>query len=254
MRETLADRMSSQLRQQILSGRLAPGQAMPTERELGDAFGVGRTTVREALRGLIHSGFLERRGHTLLVRDRNEIGADDVSLAEMAARISVEDLYDTRKALEAHAVALAARNWADGDIDALREALEQMKGKLGADYHAADVAFHMLIARIGKNAVMQQVYEMATNLFFKLPSFWRVFSPQQGPAKPITGYDGHRSVVDAIEARDADLAVRLSDELLDRVKHTLIERMNRDGSASADAVAETVDTPTETPTMKRGNA
>ena len=225
VRETLADRMSSQLRQQILSGRLRTGQTMPTERELGEAFGVGRTTVREALQGLVHSGFLERKSNQLIVRDREQIPEHDVNYAAMAARISVEDLYETRKTLESMAVELAAKNWADNDIASLRAALDAMRDRSGAEYHSADVEFHTTIVRIGKNTVLQQVYEDSKNLFFKLPGFWRVFAPTATAGRPITGWEGHRRIVDAIEARDATAAVQINSEMLDRVKNTLIERM-----------------------------
>lgn len=228
-RETLADRMTTQLRQQILSGRLKPGDPLPTERELREAFGVSRTTVREALHGLVASGFLERRSNQLHVRDRQDIPAREIDYGELAARHSVEDVYETRKALESKAVELAARNWVPGDIDALREALERMRGADGADYHAADVAFHTAVVQLSRNTVLQQVYEDSKHLFFRLPSFWRVFggAPTGGQAGPtkITGWEGHVPIVDAIERRDGREAARLNDELLDQVATTLIGRL-----------------------------
>lgn len=226
-RETLADRMTIQLRQQILSGRLAPGDLVPTERELREAFGVSRTTVREALHGLVTSGFLERRSNQLYVRDRTEIPDDEVDLAELAARLSVEDVFETRRALESAAVAAAARNWADGEVDELRSILERMRPGIGPDYHSADVEFHTAIVRMSRNAVLLQVYESSTHLFFRLPSFWRVFARQHSdPARAITGFDGHAPLVDAIERRDADEAVRVNDALLDRVASTLVHRLS----------------------------
>lgn len=227
-RETLADRMTTQLRQQILSGRLKPGDPLPTERELREAFGVSRTTVREALHGLVASGFLERRTNQLHVRDRQDIPPREIDYGELAARHSVEDVYETRKALESKAVELAARNWVDDDIDTLRAALERMRGADGADYQAADVAFHTTVVLLSKNTVLQQVYEDSKHLFFRLPSFWRVFGAtpggQPGPMK-ITGWEGHVPIVDAIERRDGREAARLNDELLDQVATTLIRRL-----------------------------
>ena len=59
-RETLAQRLHTQLRRQILSGALAPGERIPSEQDISLAFGVGRTTVREALGALVASGFARR--------------------------------------------------------------------------------------------------------------------------------------------------------------------------------------------------
>lgn len=228
-RETLADRMTTQLRQQILSGRLSPGDLLPTERELREAFGVSRTTVREALHGLVTSGFLERRSNQLYVRDRRDIPAREIDYGELAARHSVEDVYETRKALESKAVELAARNWVDDDIDVLRAALDGMRDASGAAYHAADVEFHTTVVLLSKNTVLQQVYDESKHLFFRLPSFWRVFggaaTADPPPPTKITGWEGHVPIVDAIERRDGREAARLNDELLDQVATTLIGRM-----------------------------
>jgi GntR family transcriptional regulator, transcriptional repressor for pyruvate dehydrogenase complex len=226
-RETLADRVTTQLRQQILSGRLRPGDLVPTERELREAFGVSRATVREALHGLVASGFLERRSNQLYVRERSEIPDSEIDYAELAARLSVEDVYETRKALESTAIRAAAQNWTDGDIGELRVILDRMRPGTGADYHEADVEFHTTIVRISRNAVLLQVYENSKHLFFRLPSFWRVFAGHDADtAKAITGYEGHAPLVDAIERRDGDEAVRRNDELLDRVAATLVRRLS----------------------------
>lgn len=229
-RETLADRMTTQLRQQILSGRLNPGDLVPTERELREAFGVSRATVREALHGLVTSGFLERRSNQLFVRDRSEIPDDAIDYAELAARLSVVDVFETRKAIESAAVEAAARNWGDGDIVELRAVLERMRSGGGPEYHSADIEFHTAIVRMSRNAVLLQVYENSKYLFFRLPSFWRVFAGQ-APAnsKAITGYEGHAPLVDAIERRDGAAAVRINAELLDRVAATLVQRLSAAG-------------------------
>ena len=226
-RETLADRVTDQLRQQILSGRLNAGDLVPTEQELREAFGVGRTTVREALHGLVVSGFLERRSNQLYVRDRSAISPDELDYASIAARVSVTDVFEARKAIESTAIGLAAQRWEGADIDDLHAALEAMRGRAGAEYQAADIVFHTTIVRLAKNPVLLEVYENSHGLFFKLPSFWRLFGdkPADGASQPITGWEGHRPVVEAIEARDSALAVALNASLLDRVSASLIARM-----------------------------
>ena len=229
-RETLADRVTDQIRQQILSGRLAAGELVPTEKGLGEAFGVGRTTIREALHGLVVSGFVERRSNQLYVRDRSVISESELDYAALSARVSVGDVFEARKALESVAIEMAAERWVGDDIEILRTRLGAMRDQQGAEYHAADVEFHTSIFRIAKNPVLLEVYENSHGLFFKLPTFWRLFSHVWGESTsgPITGWDGHRHIVDAIEERDVSRAVTVNAEMLDRVATTLIERLDRE--------------------------
>src|SRR5258708_8289159 len=115
-RETLADRLLTQLRRQILSGALAPGERIPSEQDISLAFGVGRTTVREALGGLIASGFAKRQRNRLVVTEHALLGAEDVNFAALAASVSVRDVYETRKLFEVKAVQLAAEHWTPDDL------------------------------------------------------------------------------------------------------------------------------------------
>src|SRR5205814_8298475 len=86
-RITLADTLLTELRSQILSGRLPAGQQIPPELQLSTAFGVGRTTVREALRGLEAAGFAERQGKRLLAKDPSSMDQDTRDYAALAARV-----------------------------------------------------------------------------------------------------------------------------------------------------------------------
>src|SRR3981081_986783 len=110
-RETLAERLLIQLRRQILSGALAPGERIPSEQDISLAFGVGRTTVREALGGLIASGFAKRQRNRMGVTAHARLGTADCIFAALAASISVRDVYETRKLFEVKAVELAAEHW-----------------------------------------------------------------------------------------------------------------------------------------------
>src|SRR5262245_1504894 len=62
-RETLSSQIRDQLLQRISNGTLGPGARVPSERDLSEQFGVARTSVREAMQGLLSLGVIERRGN-----------------------------------------------------------------------------------------------------------------------------------------------------------------------------------------------
>ena len=223
-RMTLADRLVEQLRQQILSGRFDVGDALPSEQDIGEAFGVGRTTVREALRGLVSSGLVERRGRALVVRHPDAVDELTLDFASYSSRTAVEQVYDTRKLLEVHAVRLAAANRTAEDLGTIAALLERLNTDDPVPFHAADPEFHTAIVKASGNEVLHQLYLSTRHLFFKLPAFWRVFASSSRPQTPRigSGYAGHKAVFDAIEAGDVELAGKLAEDHLDGVQRGLM--------------------------------
>ncbi len=245
-RETLADRLFDQLRQQILSGRLAPGDRLPSEREIGEAFGVGRTTVREAVGGLVSAGFVERNGRALVVRDPNSVGQVALGFATVASRESVQQVYEVRKLVEVHAIRLAAQNRTDEDLRNLRTALQRMETDDAQAYHAADPEFHAAIAKASGNEVLYQMFLSAGDVFFKLPTFWRVFGPNRQRPRIGSGHRGHAALLEAIEAGDPDLAGQRMHALLDKVEKDLVAAIR---ASHADGAAETAGTAGSVPVL-----
>lgn len=231
-RETLSERLLAQLRHQVLSGALAPGEAVPTEQDLCLAFGVGRTTVREALQGLAAAGLVTRRRKRLIVNDQTNLGTEDVSFATLAARLSVRDLYETRKLFEARAVELAAEHWTGDDLVPVRAILGDMRDMEAHVFHEADVSFHQALVRLSKNDVLVECFERCRDLFFKLPSYWQVFNrpprrAQIPDAIHTAKYVQYERIVRAIEARDAVAAGRAMVDLLTSVERDLIAHLEQ---------------------------
>jgi DNA-binding FadR family transcriptional regulator len=229
-RETLADRLLSQLRRQILSGVLAPGVQLPSEQDISQAFGVGRTTVREALGGLVASGFARRQRNRLVVTDQTLLGAEEVNFATLAARVSVRDVYETRKLFEVKAVELAAEHWSGDDLREVRTILVEMRTATTEAFHEADVSFHLALVRLSKNPVLVESFERSRDLFFKLPSYWRVFHQPPRRARPRGAahqakFEQYARVLRAIEARDAVGAGRAMHEHLKSVERDLIAQL-----------------------------
>jgi GntR family transcriptional regulator, transcriptional repressor for pyruvate dehydrogenase complex len=235
-RETLADRVLTQLRRQILSGGLAPGERIPSEQDISLAFGVGRTTVREALGGLIASGFARRQRNRLVVTEHALLGAEDVDFAALAASISVRDVYETRKLFEVKAVELAAEHWTRDDLAEIRAILDEMRSADVDAFHQADVSFHLALVRLSKNAVLIESFERSRDLFFKLPSYWRVFNQPPRRARRREAVHGakfeqYERVVRAIEARDPIAAGQAMFEHLTAVERDLIAHLERPAQA-----------------------
>jgi len=222
-RVTLADSLLTELRGQILSGRLHPGQQVPPELQLSEAFGVGRTTVREALRGLVAAGFLERQANRLVVTDPSSIGRDLLDYAALAARVSVRDLYETRKLIEVRTAELAAEHVVPQGLRELEQLLLRSQAPHDEAFQGADASFHDGIARLCGNQVLLTVYENSRNLFFRLPTYWRLFGHHHHAADE--GQQEHRRIFDAIATHDADAAGDAMFEHLDRIQLDLIARL-----------------------------
>ncbi|GAA3728265.1 FadR/GntR family transcriptional regulator [Plantactinospora mayteni] len=238
-RSTLAETLATKLREQILSGRLVAGMPLPTERDIGLAFGVGRTTVREALRGLLAAGFVERRGKKLLVTDPKLVSEREIDHGAVAVKASIQEVFDTRRLLEVEGARLAAMNRTPEDLVALRGVLDRMNPADPEGYHSLDEEFHSLVMTASGNSILAQVYRATRQMFFKGPAFWRVFgqlSLADGAPPPVVGgRHSHEKIYQAIDARDPQQAARVAQEHLSRVERALVERIGRTDSRLAPA-------------------
>lgn len=153
--------VAEQLREAILSGDLAPGEALPTERELAESFGVSRPSVREALRALQAQGLITRTG----APGRAVVAGEVAALAGNALvnllrlnQVELTDLVDFRSVLESAALRLAARNRDPARLEEAREALAEMNGDMTIEaFDEADVRFHVALVRASGNEAMHLV-------------------------------------------------------------------------------------------------
>jgi DNA-binding FadR family transcriptional regulator len=147
------------LQADITSGRWPLNSRIPTEAELAAELGVGRSTVREAVRSLAHLGMLEPApGRGTFVRSLNPVRG---VLADFAAEHSWSDLLAVRRALEVQAASLAAQR---GDADAiarLREAHEADAAGRDADTTERGRSpgqFHALLVEIAGNRLLTELH------------------------------------------------------------------------------------------------
>src|SRR3954471_15724426 len=134
------EQVAEQIRRLISSGALKPGDLLPPERELAVKLGVGRSSIRDAVRTLEVMGILEpRQGHGTVVRDLST-DALVVPLASILTRKRemVSELLDVRRMLEPALAARAAKNATAEEIAQMEAILERHEAKLRRGEDAVD--------------------------------------------------------------------------------------------------------------------
>lgn len=152
----ISDQVFDQIRESIFRGQLKPGEQVLPERELSEALGVSRTTVRNAINKLVVLGLLEhKQGQGTFVRAPDTRQGNPLAAAMEVQDASIDDLLEVRMGLECNAAALAAVRAVKEDLLFMDASLEEMRaevgsGRLGTE---ADTAFHMAMAYATKNPV-----------------------------------------------------------------------------------------------------
>lgn len=155
--------VAEQLRRQIASGRLAPGQKLPSEPELARQLSVGRSAVREALKILELGGLLTvRRGYsggTFVAAAGAEPALSIRPIALPPGSRASAELHEARLAVEPRIAALSAlRAGAEaGPHLALAVQLEAEQSEVPAGFVVAYVAFHTLLAELTGNTIFLEL-------------------------------------------------------------------------------------------------
>lgn len=200
----------AQLEEHISGGAWPVGTRIPAEPELAAALGVGRNTVREAVRALEHAGMLEpRRGDGTYVRATSALGA---AVLRRARRGELLHVLAVRAGLEREAAAAAARHRTDADLAAIDAALHLRRdANAGGDraaFVAADLAFHQAVVAASGNPVLVDVYAGVTAAVQR--SVTEIDEIDGDPA----AFPGHEDLAAAIAARDPQAAVAAAETYL----------------------------------------
>ncbi len=157
----LAEQVQEQIYQYILEQQYEIGSRIPNEFQLASRFGVGRSTIREAVKLLISRGVLEvRRGSGTYVVSTAPTDLDPLGLLRFEDKMGLAlDLANVRLMLEPGIAEMAALNATEEDIQKLRELCDVVEHKIleGESYIQEDIAFHTCVAECAKNKVVEQL-------------------------------------------------------------------------------------------------
>jgi GntR family transcriptional repressor for pyruvate dehydrogenase complex len=220
--------VSAEVRERILdavrSGQLLPGDAVPSERSLCEQFGVARTSVREAIQGLITSGVLERRGNRTQVAER----VPSLRLDGDDRKATVRQLFEVRRILEPQMAALAAERASDLERRRIVELAGRVTRQLD-EFRAVDREFHALIAHACGNEVLTELHAKALAALFGSDEFASLLyaEPNRREVAEIirSATEAHRAIAQGIADGDAQATVAAVQCHLNDVEKRMIERL-----------------------------
>lgn len=206
---TLADRVANSILERIVGGEFKPGDKLPSERELGDQFGVSRTVVREAVRGLTGRGVISVRAGSGLRVAAVDPAAVSESLTLMLRSNRAFDyrhVHEVRAMLEVQMAGAAAARATQADISKMRRAAEAME-QAGTVEQAArrDLDFHRAIAEATHNPLYLVLHDAIGDALIEV----RLENHAHGGGAEAAR--SHQTIIDCVAAKDrkgAEAAMR----------------------------------------------
>jgi GntR family transcriptional repressor for pyruvate dehydrogenase complex len=226
-RRTLAEAIRGQITQQILEGALPAGARLPSERELCDEFNVARTSVREAIQGLITLGLVERRGNRAFVSEELPSVDSDVFRAR---RVRVQELFEVRRLIELpmiELVACRATNDERAEILALADRFEP--DMVLDEFRRLDRAFHWALARASHNTLLAEVYGKVLSALFDSEEWASMLSEATAAAlREIIESSGweHREIAARVSDGDAVASLESMAQHLDTVESKIASQLS----------------------------
>lgn len=199
-KQQLGSRLEDELLNYILRTPVDVGQKIPNEFELAEQFGVGRSTVREAVKGLVTRGILEvRRGAGTFVVSHHSLNEDPLGLARLEDKYKLAlELFELRLMMEPEIASLAAQKAGAGEKMRLQELCLQVEELYSneEDHLAKDVEFHTHIARCSQNRVVEMLIPLINSAVTTFGNLTHRKLKQET-------IETHRAVTDAIVKGDS---------------------------------------------------
>ncbi len=210
----------------LLSGEIAIGQRIPSERQLAESLGVGRSVIREALKPLQLLGLLDVRigDGTYLKEADSSLLPEVLDWSLLIRGNQLLELIETRRYVEAALAGLAAERRSASELATLRAQVRDMRAALKDPeaFAESDAAFHFTIAQAAQNTVL-------AGLLMSLRSLLRVWIRRvlATPDEAKWALNEHRLILSAIQKRDRDGAQKAMLAHIDRVAARLRESLDQ---------------------------
>lgn len=205
-RESVTSSIINRLTDLLISGDLKPGDKLPTELELAQQLGVGRNSVREAIKMLSYLGVIEiRRGiGTFVAESMPESVVNPMILGLVFEQKTSREIIELRLLIETAIGEMVIQKAGDDDINKLKAANERLKTAAAHKESSSqqlrdfDIGFHETLLELTDNKPLKKVGQAIYALF--LASIETTV--KQDPERAVRN---HQLIIEAVEKRDPDL-------------------------------------------------
>jgi len=223
-RTTVTGEIRSRLVEAIRTGELAPGSPLPSERSLCLEFGVGRTSVREAIQGLVSSGYLVRRGSRPVVADR----FPDMKLDGDDRKALVRQLFEVRRVIEPAIAEFAAARASDADRAEIAALAARQTRELD-EFREIDRSFHSALSRASGNPMLNEVHAKALAALFGSGEFASLLYAEVNRREVddiiCSATAAHRAIADAVVRGNVRRTVAAVVSHLNDIEKRMLERL-----------------------------
>lgn len=183
------------------AGTIRVGEELPPERDLAEALGISRNSLRECLAIMSFMGIVENRGNRKILVKNADRFRKARSLIDLSySRDTFEDFMEFRRTNEREIARLACIRATEEDLERLRNSVERLEAD-ATDFEA-DVDFHVNLAYASHNTIFAAMLNYVNSLILELRM--RFFEREEYHGKTA---EAHRRIYEAVKARDEELAV-----------------------------------------------
>jgi GntR family transcriptional repressor for pyruvate dehydrogenase complex len=217
-RRTITDEIRDRLIAAIESGKLPVGRRLPAERVLAEDFGVARTSVREAMQGLLSNGMLVRRANRIFVADQ----LPEIEFGPTVSAHRLEELFEVRLVIEVPIAELAAERATGDERKEISMLARGFRAGLPiAEFQAANREFHWAIARAAHNSLLSELFgKVLEALSDAEDAAWPPDGSRAARRIISQSASDHRGIAQAIRGRDAKLAGQLTEAHLHEMERS----------------------------------
>lgn len=219
-RSTLVADITQELRQMIVTGKVQPGEFLPPRKDLAAQFGVGLSTVHEAIQALTAVGMVESHPGkgTWMRDDALDTLIHPAMVKTRLGELNARQVCEARFVIEVALTEFAAQRATPEDMERIWEALKAMEATVENEeaFVEADLEFHLAVAKAGHNDLLEQFYHLARKLLSEV-----ITEMIRLPKVKEDSIHLQRAIAQAIEQRDLHQARQAALDHVMYVNHVL---------------------------------